>query len=122
MNFNQVLGIKLVRRYRDGVAIEIALRPDMLNYSGALHGGVTAALADVAVGTAITEHFKGLSKATTTEMKINYLLPVTGGKLVARAHLVRIGKTLCVGRVDVRDTQRRLVAVALVTYMLLTVR
>ena len=39
--------------------------------------------------------------------------------MVARSHLLRIGKRLCVGRVDMFDAKGQLVAVALVTYMLL---
>ena len=59
--------------------------------SGVLHGGVTATLVDVAVGLALAH--RGY-KATTVELKINYLRPVTGRKVTARSHLLRIGKTL----------------------------
>jgi uncharacterized protein (TIGR00369 family) len=52
-------------------------------------------------------------------MKINFLRPIQDGKLVARSHLLRIGKRLCVGRVDMFDAKRKLAAVAIVTYMLL---
>ena len=39
--------------------------------------------------------------------------------MTARSHLLRIGKTLSIGRVDVLDDKKSLAAVALVTYMLL---
>jgi acyl-coenzyme A thioesterase PaaI-like protein len=39
--------------------------------------------------------------------------------MIARAHLLRIGKNLCVGRVDLFDAKRKLVAAAIVTYILL---
>jgi acyl-coenzyme A thioesterase PaaI-like protein len=39
--------------------------------------------------------------------------------VTARSHLLRIGKTLSTGRVDVFDDKKNLAAVALVTYMLL---
>ena len=122
MAFNRTLGIRLVRRHRDGVTIECALRPELLNNEGVLHGGVTATLADSAVGIAIGNYFAGARSATTVEMKINYLRPVAGGKIVARARLLRVGQTLCVGRVDLFDARRRQVAAALVTYMLLPQR
>jgi uncharacterized protein (TIGR00369 family) len=57
--------------------------------------------------------------ATTVELKVNYLRPVTGPKVTARSHLLRVGKKLCTARVDVFDAKRKLAAVALVTYMLL---
>ncbi len=119
MPFNQRLGFRVVKRHRDGVTLECALRPDMLNGAGLLHGGVTATLADAAAGFAIWNHFGGRRRATTAEMKINYLRPVGRGKIVARSRLARAGSTLCVSQVDVRDAEGRLAAVALVTYMLL---
>ncbi len=118
MPFNQLLGIRLVRKHRDGVTIECPLRRELTNKAGVLHGGVTASLADAAVGIAIWNHFHGSRGGTTVEMKINYFLPVNGSKIVARSHLIRVGRTLCVGRVDLFDSRRRLAGAALVTYML----
>ena len=119
MHFNRHLGIRIVRKYRDGVTIECPLRPELMNLHGVLHGGVTATMADVAVGMAIMHHFDGQRKATTVEMKINYFAPVTGKKLIARSKLLRIGATLVVGRADLLNEHRKLVGAALVTYMLL---
>ena len=115
-DFNKYLGIRLVKSHSDGMTIECRLRKELLNFSGVLHGGVTATLADVAVGQALTKRGR---KSTTVEMKINYLRPVTGRKVTARSHLLRVGKTLCTARVDVFDGRRRQVAIALVTYMIL---
>jgi acyl-coenzyme A thioesterase PaaI-like protein len=39
--------------------------------------------------------------------------------VIARAYLVRAGKTLCVSRVDMFDDRKNLAAIATVTYMLL---
>jgi acyl-CoA thioesterase len=87
--------------------------------TGVLHGGVTATLADAAVGIAITQRVGRTAAATTVEMKLNYLRPVSGRKITARAHLLRMGSTLCIGRVDMFDDANELVSTALVTYMLL---
>jgi uncharacterized protein (TIGR00369 family) len=120
--FNTLLGIKLTRIYRDGVTVECALRHELTNSAGVAHGGVAAAIADVAVGMALNRHFGGKRPITTVEMKINYFLPVTEGHIFARARLLRIGSTLCVGSVDLTDTQGRQLGTALVTYMLLDAR
>jgi len=119
MPFNRLLGIKITRRHRDGVTVEIPLRDELMNFHGVLHGGVTASLADVAVGMSLHNHFQGARQITTVEMKLNYFLPVTGKKLRARCRLLKIGKTLCVGHVDLFNDSRKLVAAAIVTYMLL---
>jgi len=113
------LGIRLVRIHRDGVTIDCKLRPELLNAYGVLHGGVTATLADAAVGMAITQRAGRTGAATTVEMKLNYLRPVSGRRITARARLLRVGSTLCVGRVDMFDDANELVSTALVTYMLL---
>jgi acyl-CoA thioesterase len=117
--FNAHVGLRLVRLNKDGVTIECRLRPELMNGSGVLHGGVTATLADVAVGMALARHMGRPRAATTVEMKINYLRPVAQGKVTARAHLVKVGARLCCGRVDIFDGGRRPAAVALVTYMIL---
>jgi uncharacterized protein (TIGR00369 family) len=117
--FHQLIGIRLVRIHRDGVTIDCKLRPELLNASGVLHGGVTATLADAAVGMAITQRLGRAGAATTVEMKLNYLRPVSGRRITARARLLRMGSTLCVGRVDMFDDAKELVSTALVTYMLL---
>ena len=115
-NFNQYVGIRLLRKHPNGVTVECRVRKELMNFAGVLHGGVTATLADVAVGQALMQRGH---KTTTVELKINYLRPITGSKVTARSHLLRIGKTLSTARVDVFDESKNLAAVALVTYMLL---
>ncbi len=119
MPFNALLGIRLTKLHHDGLTIECTLRPDLLNSAGVLHGGVTATLADAAVGIALNRHFGGKRPITTVELKINYFRAVGAGKVFARAHLLRTGSTLCVGRVDMVDSERNPIGTALVTYMLL---
>ena len=119
MPFNNLLGMRVARTHRDGVTIECSLRDDLRNLAGVLHGGVTATLADAAVGIALHHHFKGLRPSTTVELKINYFRPIDSGKVIARARLIRIGSSICVGRVDIFDSKKRLAGAALVTYMLL---
>jgi uncharacterized protein (TIGR00369 family) len=116
--FAMLLGMRLARLHRDGVAIECTINDNLLNSAAALHGGVSAALADAAVGVAIHRHLGDHRPISTVEMKINYFRPVTEGRVLARSHLLRVGSTLCVGRVDITDAQKRVVGTAIVTYML----
>lgn len=119
MPFNHLLGIRVARLHSDGVTIECKVREQLLNLAGVLHGGVTATMVDAAVGIALSRHFRGLRPFTTVELKVNYMRPIAEGKASARAHLLRIGAHLCVGRVDVFNSGRQLAATALVTYMVL---
>jgi uncharacterized protein (TIGR00369 family) len=117
--FATLLGIKLTRVHRDGVTLECALRHELTNSFAVAHGGVAATLADAAVGMALNRHFGGRRQISTVEMKINYFLPATKGRIFARSRLLRIGSTLCVGSVDITDTQGNKLGTALATFMLL---
>ena len=98
------------------------MKPKLLNLAGVLHGGVSATLADAAVGIATTRHYKG-RPITTVEMKINYFRPVPLTSTVyARARLLRTGSTLSVGEVELRDSDGNLCGIAIVTYILLESR
>lgn len=120
MPFSKLLGMRVVRGHTDGVTIECPMSDHLRNVAGVMHGGVAASVADAAVGMALGLHFGGKRSYTTADLKINYLRPIVdGGKLIARSHLIRIGKNLCVGRVDLKDAHGKLAAVAIVTYMLL---
>jgi uncharacterized protein (TIGR00369 family) len=119
-SFEFGLNLRLAEKHEDGVTMEFDLLPHFLNSQGNLHGGVTASLADEAAWHAIENKFGyGERKSTTTELKVNYLLPIMGDKVTARAYLVRAGKTLCVSRVDIFNESNRLAAIGIVTYMLL---
>jgi uncharacterized protein (TIGR00369 family) len=119
MPFNALLGFRLTKLHSDGLTIECAIRDELLNGAGVIHGGVTATMADAVVGIALNRHLGGQQRITTVELKINYFRPVDRGKVFARAYLVRIGSTICVGRADLSDGQGNLIATALVTYMIL---
>jgi uncharacterized protein (TIGR00369 family) len=119
IQFNQLVGLRLVRLHKDGVSIECTLRPELMNGAGVLHGGVTATLADVSVGMALARHLGRPRAGTTVEMKVNYLRPVAHGKITARSRLLKVGSRLCCGRVEIVDAEKRPVAAALVTFMIL---
>ncbi len=120
MPFEHQLNLRVVRKHTDGVTLHFDLLPAYLNSNGVLHGGITASIADEAAWHAIeNQHGYGARKSTTTELKVNYLRPIGGKKVIARAVLVRAGQTLCVSRVDIFDEKKHLSAIAIVTYMLL---
>jgi uncharacterized protein (TIGR00369 family) len=116
--FNDHLGMQVEEAHDDGITISCELRPEFRNGHAVLHGGVIATLADVAVGVALKPHIAP-RVATTIDLKVNYLKPVLQGKLWARCYLVRVGRTLITGRVDLKDDDGNMVAVAIATYMIL---
>ncbi|MBL8179575.1 MAG: PaaI family thioesterase [Bryobacterales bacterium] len=119
MPFNRSLGLRVAKTHEDGVTIEIPIRDDMRNLAGVLHGGVSATIADAAVGIAVLRHFGGERACTTVDLKINYFRPISEGKVVARSKLIRVGNHLAVGTVELKDAAGNLAGFATATYMLL---
>jgi acyl-CoA thioesterase len=118
MPFNQHLGLHVARMFKDGIALQCEFRPEMKNWHGTLHGGVTATLVDAAIGVAAIA-LSGGRPLSTVDLKVNYLRPAVEGKFHCRAHLVKAGKTLVFGEAKVRDGRGRVVATGQATYIYL---
>lgn len=115
MNFTEFLELSTVDTHEDGVTIECRLQEFFFNPDGSLHGGLIAAIADEAVWFAM-----GGKKSTTVELKVNYLRAARDTAVLrARAKMVKTGRTLCVGTVELMDERGVLCAIATVTYMFL---
>src|SRR5262245_41257154 len=100
MTFTEFLEIQVVAEHEDGVTIEVPLKDFYFNPDGSLHGGLIATIADEAVWYAIEEALQSSRHSTTVELKVNYLRAAKTPVLRARAKLVKQGRTLCVGSVD----------------------
>ena len=100
----------------EGLWYEIARTP--APFQAQCEGGVTATLVDAAAGVAIIGHLGG-RPATTVDLTVSYLRPVTQGKVHARSRIVKMGKTLAFATVEVKDSHGRLIATGSATYMLL---
>ncbi len=100
------------------VALSVVPRPDLLQFTGALHGGVVAALADMAAGAAVSTALPPGRIAVTVELKVNYLAPAMGDRIVAEARAVPAGGSIGVAQVAVHAEKagnRRQVAIGLAT-------
>lgn len=104
-------------RFLDAVVVETArgrslltvpMRAEFANSYGMTHGGVVAALVDMAAGIAL----RTLKvRVVTVETAVNYFLPVTtDDRLTAEARLVHEGRKLLHAEVDVVNGENTLVA------------
>ena len=93
----------------------------LLRTSGMFHGGVIAAMADSAGGYAATTLHAADASFLTVELKINYLRPAKGDKLIARGRVIKGGATLTVVQSDLYTTTgdgaETHVATTLITFM-----
>ena len=83
------------------VEITIAYRKDLTQQHGYLHAGVVTTIADSAAGYAAYSLMPAGSEVLSVEFKVNLLRPAKGVTFVARAEVIKPGKTLTVVRSDV---------------------
>ena len=78
------------------------------------HGGVVAALIDIAGDYALwTKVGDGLP---TIDLRVDWLRPARRGTLIATGKAVKVGRTVCTADVEVHDERGELVAVGRGTY------
>ena len=96
------------------VEITLPYRADLLQQNGYLHAGIITTIADSACGYAAYTLMAAGSNVLSVEFKLNLLRPAQGETFVARAQVIKAGKTLTVVRADVfamnESEERRLVA------------
>jgi uncharacterized protein (TIGR00369 family) len=95
------------------VSLRLPFRDDLTQQHGFLHAGTIAALADSACGYAALSLMPADAAVLSVEFKVNMLAPAKGDALIARAEVIRAGKTIMVCRADVvavTGTDEKLVA------------
>jgi len=83
--------------------VEIALRtaPAISQQHGFTHAGALSAIADTAAGYAALSLMPPGTGVLTTEFKINFLGPAVGDRIIARAKVVKAGRTLTLAQTEV---------------------
>lgn len=116
----ETIGARLTRVEPGEVEIELAYDERLTQQTGFLHAGVVTAVLDSACGYAAYTLMGPGSEVLSIEFKVNLLAPAVGEKLVARASVVRAGRTITVCRADgwmVRDGEEVQVAMMTGTMM-----
>ena len=114
--FMRFLGLEIIKAEKGRVEIRLPFREEFVRVDGSdwLHGGVVSALADIAGDYAvITETSAGVP---TIDMRVDYLRPARSGDLTAVGRTLRVGKTVSVADVEIRDSTGALVAVGRACY------
>jgi uncharacterized protein (TIGR00369 family) len=103
----------------DACVLGLRYRPEITNGSATIHGGVLATLADTAVAFALSTNFDGKMGFATADMTIHFLRRAKDDVL-ARARILKKGRRVNVGEVDILDSGSRPVARVLTTFILTT--
>ena len=81
--------------------IEAPFRKTLTQQHGFLHAGVLTTLADNACGYAALTLLPADQEVLTAELKVNFLRPARGILAIARAEVLKPGRTLTVARAEV---------------------
>lgn len=108
--FHQWLGVRLHALSQDGVELLLPWRPEFVSVAGIgyTHGGILGALVDIAGDYAIAARLgHGLP---TVDMRVDFHRPAMPGPLLAKACVLKLGRTLCTAEARIHDEAGALVA------------
>lgn len=118
-----LIGARLVLVEPGVVEIALPYRPDLTQQNGYLHAGIVTTIADSACGHAAFSLMPAGSAVLSVEFKVNLLRPAHAESFIARAEVIKAGRTLTVVRADVfaldTNAERKLVATMQGTMMCL---
>ena len=100
-SFLALIGAKLIHVGDGEIEVELPRSEHIGQQNGTVHGGVIAAIADVACGYAALTRMPAGYDVVSVEFKLNLLAPARGERLVARGRVIRTGKTITVSAADV---------------------
>lgn len=98
MNFGyrDLLGFEIVPAEKGVGRVKIAVDERLMHPQMIVHGGVIFTLADTAMSMSLITLYQPGTRVSTIEAKINYLLPVTTGELLAEATTLHQGRSTAV--------------------------
>jgi uncharacterized protein (TIGR00369 family) len=116
----QLFGYELESLGEGKAVMSLRVADRHLQIHGVVHGGVLASLADTAGAMAAYAILPHGTRLATVEMTINYLEAVDGGKILAEARVLRLGRTLAVAECEIKDSEGKLAAKSLLTFAILS--
>ena len=132
MPFNQLLGLEITRYEIDDVEVRFRWQDKFIGnpHRRILHGGVTAAVLDVAGGliaiggiiervetsnpAAFAERIKNVG---TIDLRTDFLRPGIGEEFIATAKVIRAGNKVCVCRMELHNETGVHIAFGTGTYL-----
>lgn len=117
--FAQVLAPEVVALDRERTILRMPYKGDFLRPGGTIGGPLLMALADIAVYGAVMAAAGPLEQAVTTSLTINFLRLPPPADVIAHARLVKLGRRLAVGVVELFSAEgSAMVAHVTATYSL----
>ena len=105
--FNRYVGLRCEAVGQGWSRVVCEIRPELCNPWGAVHGGMSTTIMDVAGGIAAIYASGEARPMVTQSAEIHYLRPLTGTGMIAEGSVVKAGKRTCLVRVELYDAERR---------------
>ena len=116
----QDLGLRADGFDGQSVTLRLPCHPQLSRVGGMLCGQAMMAAADTAMALALINHFGEFRPCTTVQMNSSFLKPLAGQDALVQARVLRAGKSLAFGEIDIRGADDgKSVCRASVTYALL---
>jgi uncharacterized protein (TIGR00369 family) len=116
----QALGLKVETFDADSVTLRLPQSEQLSRIGGMLCGQAMMAAADTAMVLALINHFGEFRPCTTVQMNSSFLKPLSKQDGLVQARVIRAGKALVFGEIDIRGADDgKSVSRATTTYALL---
>ncbi len=114
--FHRLLGLELVRAQDGDIEMRLPWREEFRRADDSewYHGGIISALIDIAGDYAIASRLGRW--VATIDLRVDYLRPALQGELTALARAVKVGRTIGVADVELRDAKGAVVAIGRCAY------
>ena len=101
----QALGLKVEAFEPGSVTLRLPQDAQLSRAGGMLCGQAMMAAADTAMVLALINHFGAFRPCTTVQMNTSFLKPLSGQDALVEARVLRAGKTLAFGEIDIRGAE-----------------
>jgi uncharacterized protein (TIGR00369 family) len=113
------LGLRAEAVDAQGVTLRLPFDESFRHAGGVVCGQVLMAAADTAMIVAVASALGAFRPMTTVTLTTSFLRPVIDGDVLVRANVLRLGKTVVFGEIELTGTDGKLAVQATTTYALL---
>ena len=118
--FAKLLGMEAESVEPGHAVLTMKIRDDLKRNGSIAHGGAIAALIDSAMAFAIVPLLSENERTTTVDLTIHFMRPLSEGSARASARVVRAGKRVITVSAELFNSEGKLAATALSTYLRLS--
>lgn len=115
----QALGLRVELTQDSQVTLRLPQSDQLSRVGGMLCGQAMMAAADTAMVLALMQHFGQFRPCTTVQMSTSFLKPLSGQDAIITATVLRAGKSMAFGEIDLCGADGKSVCRATTTYALL---